>query len=228
MKILFISDIHANLEALLSIEEEIKYADEIICVGDIVGYHCDVNEVIDFLKANNVYCIQGNHDRYVIEGLACQTKNINDAVRFGIEYAQKVISKENLDWLASLPLSIDFHFDNLHICCFHGSPWNPTEGYVYADSDLFKEMEELYANIIVLGHTHRAYKHKIAENKYVVNPGSVGQSRDIEGKACALFFDTLKFQFEDLVKDYNYNKTIQQAISLGAKDWIYKHFQPLI
>ena len=103
MRILFISDIHGNYPALLSLEKYFNEVDKIICLGDVVGYHCYVNEVIDFLIRHDVICIQGNHDRYVFEGLENQTKYINDSVRFGIEVAQKKLTEDNKEWLGALP-----------------------------------------------------------------------------------------------------------------------------
>jgi predicted phosphodiesterase len=57
MKILFISDIHANYEALISLDQDIKSADYTICLGDIIVYHCNVNRVIEYLRENKIICI---------------------------------------------------------------------------------------------------------------------------------------------------------------------------
>ena len=224
MKILFISDIHANYEALLALEGYIQSADMSICLGDIVGYHCHVNEVIDFLKSYRVKCIQGNHDRYMIESLASQIKEINASVKFGIDIAQQKITAENLSWLKELPVSLGIKEDNISILCCHGSPWDPINGYIYEDSLLFPKMEELCYDIIALGHTHRQYI-KICGKQIVFNPGSVGQARDREGVVCAKILDTRLKHFEDLYLEYDFQKEIHYSKSYGAESWIYKHFQ---
>lgn len=227
MRILFISDIHGNYPALLSLEKYFNGVDKIICLGDVVGYHCFVNEVIDFLKRYDVICIQGNHDRYVLEGLENQTKYINDSVRFGIEVAQNKLSEDNRKWLYQLPTSLSFKDNDLSILCCHGSPWDVTNGYVYADSDLFPKMTDFSFDIIALGHTHRAYT-KLTERQIVFNPGSVGQARDTEGKACAKILDTSAREILVIQESYDFMVTLKDSISNGAQDWVYKHFKTVI
>ena len=227
MKILIISDIHGNLPALQAIDSYVNKTDLTICLGDIVGYHCYVNEVIDYLKRHNVVCIQGNHDRYIFEGLEIQTKVINDSVRFGIEIASKKISSGNKEWLKQLPTSLSFKFDNCSLLCCHGSPWDVTNGYVYSDSDLFPKMGEFAFDIIALGHTHRAYiKHE--GSMVILNPGSIGQARDTEGFACAKIIDTTTKEITTIQEPYDYMTTINDSIAHGAQEWVYKHFQTVI
>jgi len=227
MKILFISDIHANYEALFSLESYMNSADITICLGDVVGYYCSVNEVINFLINHEVKCIQGNHDRYLLEGFIDQTKKINDSVRFGIRQAKHVITAENYKWIRSLPISFGLDFDNVSILCCHGSPWDPLNEYLYADSLPLVKMLDFKYKIIALGHTHRQYiMHN--KNQIIVNPGSVGQSRDYEGKVCAKILDTNSMLFKNIYLDYDYQKTISYSLSCGASNWIYKHFQTVI
>lgn len=227
MRILFISDIHGNYPALVSLEKYFHKVDKVICLGDVVGYHCYVNEVIDYLKRYNVICIQGNHDRYVFEGLDRQSKAINDSVRFGIEIARKKLTESSKEWLKSLPTSFSFKANDISILCCHGSPWDVTNGYIYADSILFPKMSDFAFDLIALGHTHRAYTKHI-ENLTIFNPGSVGQARDTEGKACAKIFDTDTKEFEIIQEPYNFMETLNNSISQGAQDWVYKHFKTVI
>lgn len=227
MIILFISDIHGNLPALQALEKHFNSVDKIICLGDVVGYHCYVNEVIEFLIRHKVTCIQGNHDRYIFEGLENQTKYINDSVRFGIEIAQKKLSEDNKKWLEALPTSYSFKVDNLSILCCHGSPWDVTNGYVYGDSDLFPKMEDFAFDVIALGHTHRSYM-KYMDKQLIFNPGSVGQARDSEGLACAMILDTTTKDLEIIQEPYDFMVTLNNSISYGAQDWVYKHFKTVI
>lgn len=227
MKILFISDIHGNYPALKTLQSIIKAVDLTICLGDIVGYHCYVNEVIDFLKSNSVACIQGNHDRYVFEGLENQTKAINESVRFGIKQASLLLNDDNKEWLRALPTSFSFKVGDCSILCCHGSPWDVTNGYIYADSDRFTEMNQFAYNVIALGHTHREYIKEI-ENQIIFNPGSVGQARDFEGLVCAKVLDTDSLNLETIHLPYDYMETINDSVSRGADEWVYKHFKTVI
>lgn len=227
MKILFISDIHGNYPALKTLQSLIQTVDLTICLGDIVGYHCYVNEVVDFLRDNGVVCIQGNHDRYVFEGLDNQAKAINDSVRFGIEQANLLLSNNNKAWLKKLPTSFSFKEGSCSVLCCHGSPWDVTNGYIYADSDQFDEMSHFAYNVIAMGHTHREYIREKA-SQIIFNPGSVGQARDFEGQVCAKILDTDKTILETVHLPYNYVETITDSISHGAGEWVYKHFRTIL
>lgn len=227
MRILFISDIHGNFPALKTLQTTINNVDMAICLGDIVGYHCYVNEVIEFLRNNDVVCIQGNHDRYIFEGLEKQTKAINDSVRFGIEQANLLLSEDNKEWLRQLTTSFSFKVGDCSILCCHGSPWDVTNGYIYADSDRFAEMNQFAYSVIALGHTHREYI-KTLGSQIIFNPGSVGQARDFEGQVCAKILDTGSLNLETIHLAYDYMETIKDSVSRGAEEWVYKHFKTVI
>lgn len=223
MKILFLSDIHSNFEALSKLEKYIENADKTFCLGDILGYYCQVNEVIDFLKEKNVICIAGNHDRYIISKNEIGEKKINESVIFGIDYTIKNIRSDNLEWLKNLPTSISFNFEGISILCCHGSPWNVTNEYLYINmEDRLGKLDEFEFNIIAFGHTHRRYL-KENKNKIILNPGSVGQARDLETKVCAMLLDTENYEIEIIELDYDYKKIIELSKNNGAGDYIYKH-----
>lgn len=227
MKILFVSDIHGNYPALRALEPLFEQTDMSFCLGDVTGYHCYVNEVVDFLRLHNVITIQGNHDRYIFEGLEAQTKAINDSVRFGIEVANKKLTSCNKYWLSQLPTSISIKADNCSILCCHGSPWDVTNEYIYPNSDKFVLMQQFSYDVIAMGHTHREFQ--ITNGSQIIfNPGSVGQARDYEGFACAKIFDTCSRIIDVIHQPYDFLETINNSISYGAGDWVYKHFKTVI
>lgn len=226
MKILIISDIHSNYQALKELDYYIKSVDKVFCLGDIVGYHCEVNEVINYLRENKVTCIAGNHDRYLVSKKEIGEKVLNESVLFGLEYAEKVITLENLNWLSNLPTSISYVLENISIFCCHGSPWNVTNEYLYSNKlERLNELQEFDFNILCYGHTHRKELVKKNEKKIILNPGSVGQARDVQGKVCATIIDTNTFEIENLELNYNYLETIKIAKENGAREYIYKHFK---
>ena len=61
MRIAVVSDIHANLPALRAIQGQITETDMIVCLGDLIGYYCQVNEVLDWIRTRDVFCVRGNH-----------------------------------------------------------------------------------------------------------------------------------------------------------------------
>lgn len=227
MRILVLSDIHANYEALLSLDKHVRECDCVFSLGDITGYSCAVNECIDYARNNNFICIQGNHDRYVIEGLDCQTKYLNESVSFGINHAINVISPENLAWLKTLPLVYSIKIDNITILIAHGSPFDPINCYVYKNNTDFEAWNQFIYDYIFIGHTHRELTHQV-KNSIIINPGSVGQARDFEGKACACILDTESRVIERLHIKYDYMKNLNHSLIFGASDWIYKHYQTVL
>ena len=74
-KIAVISDIHGNYPALKAVLDEIDSdgIKDVICLGDIVGYYCQVNECIDVLRERKIYCLLGNHDYYMISNTCCNS-----------------------------------------------------------------------------------------------------------------------------------------------------------
>lgn len=227
MRILFFSDVHANYEALKQLDFYILQADLSICLGDIVGYNCSVNDSIDFLRKRKIVCIQGNHDRYLLEGLKRQKKEINDSVRFGIEFAQKTITSENREWLSSLPITYGFIADSLSVFCCHGNPFDPVNGYVYENNTDFSQFDNFHYDLIALGHTHRAM---LVEKRdmMILNPGSVGQARDCEGMVCAAIVNTETREAEFLHLPYDFNKNLSLSMFNGAGEWIYKHYRTVL
>src|SRR5579863_9664370 len=66
MRYLLLSDIHANLTALDAALDAVKGRwERIYCLGDIVDYGPDPNEVAERVKALSPIIIRGNHDKAV-------------------------------------------------------------------------------------------------------------------------------------------------------------------
>lgn len=221
MKIGIISDIHANYEALISLKGILDKCDRIICLGDMVGYYCQVNEVIDFLRDMDAICVLGNHDYYLLNGCP---DNVPKGVRFGIDFAKKAIRMDNYGWLSKLPTITGRYIDGRSLLIVHGSPWNPIGDYLYKDNPILHNLDDFKFDIIAFGQTHRRLILTESGKVQLLNPGSVGQSRDITSTACALVLDTKTMDVENIAETYDPSKVINLAINNGAQDWIYKHF----
>lgn len=220
MKIAFISDIHANFEALYSMEDVLENSDEVICLGDIIGYYCQVNEVIDYLKKFKVTCMLGNHDNFMLNGI---NKPVSLGVEFGINFAKSVIRSDNYEWFTNLPLTLGKIVDGCSILMTHGSPWNPMEDYLYHNNVRLNDLSQFNYDIIAFGQTHRKFTMINEKNTLLINPGSIGQSRDGKVVANALVLDTKTMELEVIERKYNTNYVIEIAKKNGAGDWIYKH-----
>ncbi len=219
MQIALISDIHANFEALSLLTEPLDAAEQIICLGDLVGYYCQVNEVLDFVRERKALCILGNHDYFLLKG--CPT-NVPAAVRFGIEYADQVIRPEHRDWLATLPLVWGGMLDGRSFLLAHGSPWRPIEDYLYADNPALEGLRAFDFDVVAFGQTHRPLW-RSERRPYLLNPGSVGQSRHAPARVCMALLETETMNVTMLERPYDPAQVIEQAKQAGAGNWVEKH-----
>ena len=221
MLIGFISDIHANFEALSSMKDDLSKADLVVCLGDLVGYYCQVNEVIDYIRSINCICVLGNHDHFLLEGYH---PDALPAVKFGIDYARTVITSDNHEWLSKLPLVWGGFIGGRSLLISHGSPWRPLDDYLYQDKPALNSLDTFQYDLIAFGQTHRSLL-RFDRRPYLLNPGSVGQSRDIKAKACAVFLDTETLNFTKIERSYNVEHVLDMAVENGAQEWILKHLR---
>src|ERR1700704_4909697 len=103
MRIGLFSDTHANLEALNAVLLAFEDAkvDKLVCLGDTVGYGADPNECCDLVRKKAVFCILGNHDAAVAGRM--DYSYYYDAARQALDLHASTLSKENMEWLRSLP-----------------------------------------------------------------------------------------------------------------------------
>ena len=173
MKVALLADIHANLSALTAVLDDLPKVDSIVCLGDVVGYYADPNEVCDLLRTREIPTIRGNHDAYV---LGILTPNPARAAAYRTAWTRETLRPDNLEWLRSLPASMDFHWGRVEVQLRHATPWDE-EGYLYPDSERLAEIRLETNQLLALGHTHWPMLRRCSEG-FVVNPGSVGQPRD--------------------------------------------------
>lgn len=234
MRILIISDIHANLTALEAVLADAPAIDEIWCLGDLVGYGPDPNECIDLLRGlPNLSCIIGNHDAALLGQIDINTFN-RDA-RISNEWTRSVIKPRNLEFLKSLPEKI---LKN-KVTLAHGSPRNPTWEYLmdlYTASINFNHFDTPFCFV---GHTHlplsflikdtddsqkisweliSADTNIILESRMIINPGSVGQPRDQDSRAAYAIFNTETNIWEARRVEYDIASVQQRIITQGLPE----------
>ncbi|MBL4902970.1 MAG: metallophosphoesterase family protein [Desulfocapsa sp.] len=201
MKILLLSDIHANFSALEACIEAFSGVsfDAICNCGDSIVYGPFPNQTLHWLEANNVYSIIGNTDKKIIKLLKGKSfkKPKKEEKRVMYTWTAEQLDTSAKKYLLSLGESLTFTMTDHHIALFHGSPDHPNE-FLFPDTSIqrFKELAAIYSfNIVITGHSHMPY-HKEISNTHFINPGSVGRMFDSDPSAsCAVL--TL------------YNKTIQ-------------------
>ena len=180
-RVAVISDVHANLDALDAVLHELE-ADEIWCLGDLVGYGARPGEVISRLKEVGAKSLMGNHDYAAATG---DTGGFNARAAMAAVWTRNSLTKAEVQFLASLPTELVQEVEGLKIYLAHGSPDDQLWEYVdpRTHEDLFPHYLTLTrASVIGLGHTHVPYSWK-GRRGLVFNPGSVGQPRDGDPRA---------------------------------------------
>lgn len=196
-----ISDIHGNLQALQAVIEDIESQgfEEIICLGDVVGYGAQPAECIELLRSKNILTIlRGNHDAYA--GSEVDPLNVSPETLEGIRWTRSRLSPEHRTWLGALPLA----WQGSDCEAVHASLPRPEEwGYVVDVSQAAQHFVHQRQRICFIGHSHQPKMFVEGEDralditslesirpgrKQVINVGSVGQPRDKEPKACYLIY----------------------------------------
>jgi diadenosine tetraphosphatase ApaH/serine/threonine PP2A family protein phosphatase len=196
LKILIISDIHANLTALETVLDDAGAIDAAWCLGDLVGYGPDPNECIDLVRQlPKLVCILGNHDAAVIKKI--DDSAFNQDARLAVNWTARTLGAESLDFLKSLPEKrlID------DVTLVHGSPRQPIWEYLLDTRTVTINFSFFETPYCFVGHTHlpvvyylddsRTARMTIPEHntqtvlapRTIINPGSVGQPRDRDPRA---------------------------------------------
>lgn len=169
-----LSDIHGNLPALKAVLAAGRGLGcrRFISLGDVVGYYAQPGECIDLLREHEVLNIMGNHDHYMVEGLACPRSRMVSEI---MTFQRCVVTPTQVAWLArSVPMLIegDTHF-------VHGGPEDPLDQYLYRVNE---GSIPAHARRLFSGHTHVQVLADFGARQYC-NPGSVGQPRDGDPRA---------------------------------------------
>jgi putative phosphoesterase len=217
--IAIISDIHGNLPALDAVLHDIavKKVDAIYCLGDLVGYYCYFNEVVEKIIDLNIPSIMGNHDYALAynNGIIERSKTCTKILGWQLENThQKTIS-----YIKSLPKEMTIKFGNKAVFFVHGGLLDPTDEYLFdVKEDYFTE-NNFSHDILITGHTHLISYKKFYNGKTWLNPGSVGQPRDFDNRASYLLLnDSFDVQFVRV--EYDYNKVLKEMQQLGFDNYI--------
>lgn len=207
MRVLVISDIHANLTALEAVllDAQARGYDTAWCLGDLVGYGPDPNECIERVRSlPQLACIIGNHDAAALEQIDVST--FNPEARNAILWTRQTLSEDSQKFLRSLPEKIVI---SDQVTLSHGSPRHPVWEYLLDLRTATLSFQHFETPLCFVGHTHLPTIYLYNEedqsaqlqiprtdspihlpNRAIVNPGSVGQPRDRDPRAAYAIFDT--------------------------------------
>ncbi|MDR2931762.1 MAG: metallophosphatase family protein [Oscillospiraceae bacterium] len=228
MKIAAIADIHGNLTALEAVLADInsRQADEIICLGDIIGKGPDSKAVIDLCRNVCAVVLKGNWEdglhkahRAVTQGQAAGVSNrtlwyLNDA------------GHNRMAYLGALPHSAQRRLGGRLIRFFHAHPLGFSR--YYADSPIEKRRELFVpgpddtggpADVAVYADIHTAYM-QVLSGRVLVNTGSVGNPLDMtQASYCMLESESgadLSVHFYRV--PYDIEKAVSAAVKAGVPD----------
>ena len=203
MRVLVISDIHANLPALEAVLADAGSFDAVWCLGDLVGYGPDPNEVIERVRAlPGLMCLIGNHDQAAL-GIIPLSRFNSDAGA-AAAWTMEHLLADNTAYLRSLPSRITFEDFTLA----HGSPRQPVWEYILDLQTADGNFDSFSTNYCLIGHSHLPLIfHRMKGDtqaglveidwrsamelvpRMILNPGSVGQPRDMDPRAAYSMLD---------------------------------------
>jgi predicted phosphodiesterase len=206
MRYAVLGDIHSNQSALEAVLADIdtQKVDQILSVGDVVGYGASPSECIAILRGANAVVVKGNHDAACVGELNEDT--FNRFAREAVRWTRDVISKGDMEWLRSLPLAITLE----HCQVAHGSVHDPHRfEYIRTTRDADPSLDLMTRPVAFVGHTHMpialmrllepagatAYSPVLdvdlrESDRCLVNVGSVGQPRDEDHRTGWVLFDS--------------------------------------
>lgn len=194
-KIAVFSDIHGNIEALDAVLKDIESykVDQMVCLGDLVGYLPFPNEVCETIQSLDIPVIMGNYDQGVgfeLDDCGCaypseEERKMGD---ISLRWTQSQISPRNKLYLRSLLSQHSMEIDGKNLLFVHGSPRKINE-YLFedrAESSILRMFPEGFPELVACGHTHKPYIRKVG-SMTLLNDGSVGRPKDgIPGFSWAL------------------------------------------
>jgi len=227
--IAFLSDVHGNLEALERVLKEIEKekVQEIIFLGDAVGYGANPNETVSLLKDSTEVALLGNHDAAVIE--LENLENYNEYARVSLLWTKRVLKEDAKDWLKRLPF-MTLYRDEIRLV--HSAPRSPRSWkYLFSLYDIWHQFSHFEERICFFGHTHIQAAYALEEDhirelnedkvrfepgyRYMINPGSVGQPRDGDPRAAFGLLDPEASIFLFKRVEYDIEKAQRKIIDAG-------------
>jgi predicted phosphodiesterase len=203
MRVGVISDIHGNAAALEAVLEALdeERLDAVWCLGDLVGYGPDPNRCCELVAQRADLCLVGNHDLGVIGSIPLDEFSPDAAA--AARWTGTVLADYSRSYLESLRPQAEANGAEL----FHASPRDPVWDYVLSEPVARESLEMTHAPVVMVGHSHvplamiledgrangglapAGHEVDLAQGRWLLNPGSVGQPRDNDPRAAYLVLE---------------------------------------
>jgi predicted phosphodiesterase len=234
MRVLVISDIHANLAALEAVLADAGPYDAAWCLGDLVGYGPNPNECVARVRSlPGLICLLGNHDQAVLGDVDLRV--FNSDARAAIRWTQQVVTPETLDYLRSNSPECLWRDYTL----VHASPRQPIWEYILDREIAYDNFPFITTPYCLIGHTHQpviyyqpkpdgevleeepdyAAPRPLARQRLIINPGSVGQPRDNNPDAsyALLDVDSEVWEYDRVAYDIAATQARMRAVRLPER-----------
>ena len=220
MRIAIVSDIHSNLQALTKAFSFIDGAEvsEIYCLGDTVGYGGSPNECLELIRSRAKFTVLGNHDAAAVN--PARADYFTKPGKIAAEWTNKVLSKENREFLEGLPYLQETGFATLA----HASPRDPENWeYVLSIPIAEKQFKAFKTEVCFIGHSHvpalcgedlRTFSFRKGQ-RFLINVGSLGQPRDGNPRLSFGLFDLDQWTYHNVRLEYDIEGAAAQINHVG-------------
>lgn len=240
MKALILADIHSNSAALNACAADAKKrygkTEQIWVAGDTIDGGPDPTLVIDLLEAAGAKGVMGNHDASVFDN---RTQSDLGQHRTSLHRNMQLMASKHFDWLYNLPLRRKLNYEEIYMV--HGSPNDPLWEYVTDHKVAVQAIADSPCLITIVGHSHfplvffadgtgynmddGATVMCAPEDAILFNPGSCGQSRNGDSRACyGIFDDETRTLFHHRV-EYDMDSMLNKLIEQKCPDWMVDKMQ---
>ena len=233
MRLAIISDIHGNLPALEAVLADVDASapDEVWCLGDVVGYGAEPNECAELVAERCTVCLAGNHDLAVLEAIDIST--FSPAAAEAAQWTTAQLADGPREFLSGLHAADE----SREVALYHASPRDHVWEYVLWPEQAGECIAKQAKRVALIGHSHIALcfraaddgdadategaqvnagtKLEIGDGRWLLNPGSVGQPRDRDPRACYGIFDSEERTFKYFRVAYDVQTARQKILDAG-------------
>ena len=236
MRLAVLSDIHANLPALEAVLGEVsaEEPDEIWCLGDVVGYGAEPNECVQLVAERCDLCLAGNHDLGVLGDI--DISSFSPAAAEAARWTRERLDPGAREYLESLSPADETR----EVGLYHASPRDHVWEYVLWPEQAGECMRTQASRVSLIGHSHVALAFRAAEgdepdtaqgaqagagtelgladDRWLLNPGSVGQPRDGDARAAWMALDTGEWKATYHRVDYDIDRAAASIVDAGLPE----------
>jgi putative phosphoesterase len=218
MKILIISDLHANLEALEALPRDF---DQLWVLGDLVNYGPDPVKVVDFVREKATTVVRGNHDHSVGFGADPQcSPQFRTMAKETRCYSLSALNESHREYLRGLPFTATIEVGGAQVLMCHAAPSDPLFEYRREESPLWlADSVGPRVTVELVGHTHMPFRRPLP-TRWVVNPGSVGQPKHGRPEASYAIWQDGKITLASV--PYDFERTVEKLRRLSLPTAVFE------